>query len=498
MPASSPAKSWGRDGSVIRDVDFIVGSGFYGTAPEVVAEGGNAVIESVLPQIMRAMTASTVDAVSGRIEGATSGTEPAAALSFGGASTLSDALLANAHSLGDGTLDFSRLLANSSFTMTLNAADNGGSGLFGDLTLWGSGDYRSIAGGNPQSVDYDGSVVSANLGIDTRLGSDMLAGLAVSQARGTVDYTASNASGELTTSLTSVNPYVGWQMAGGMNLWAIAGYGTGEVELDDEAADPQSSDLTQSMVAAGVSGPLMSSDEMIAGGTTNLNLKGEVAFTSADVEGSGTLASTSLSASRQRLMLEGEHVQKLDTGATFTPSLELGVRNDGGDGETGTSIEAGGALRYADEASGLTVEGRVRTLLSHSGDYEETGVSGLVRIAPGGSGQGLALVVQPAWGQTGSGVNQLWENGVTAGVSPDNQARLNTEIGYGLGVAPGMGMVTPYAGLGFSGEGAQWWRMGARWQLVPAASVSVEGSLYDAANDDGPGHGLMLRGALRW
>ena len=465
----------------------------------MVAEGGNAVIESVLPQVMRAMTASTVDAVSGRIERANSDTAPAAELSFGGASTLSDALLANAHALGNGTLDFSRLLANSSFTMSLNAADNGGSGLFGDLTFWGSGDYRSIAGGNPQSVDYDGSVVSANLGIDTRLGADMLAGLALTQARGTVDYTASNAlSGELTTSLTSVNPYVGWQMAGGMNLWAMAGYGTGEVELDDEAAGAQSSDLTQSMVAAGVSGPLMSSDDLIAGGTMNLNLKGEVAFTSADIDGSGTLASTSLSASRQRLMLEGEHVQQLDTGATFTPSLELGVRNDGGDGETGTSIEAGGALRYADEASGLTVEGRVRTLLSHSGDYEETGVSGLVRIAPGSSGQGLALVVQPAWGQTGSGVDHLWENGVTAGVSPDNQARLNAEVGYGFGASHGLGVVTPYAGLGLAGEGAQWWRMGARWQVAANASMNVEGSLYDAANDGGPGHGLMLRGALRW
>ena len=485
------------DGS-IRPVSFVVGSGFYGTAPEAVVEGGNAVIEAVLPQVMRAMTASTVDAVSGRIERATSDTAPDAAFSFGGASTLSDALLANGHALGNGTLDFSRLLAGSSFTMTLNAAGNGGSGLFGDLTFWGSGDYRNIAGGNPQSVDYDGSVVSANLGIDTKLGADMLAGVAVSQARGTVDYTTSNASGELTTSLTSVNPYVGWQMAGGMNLWAVAGYGSGEVELDDGSAGAQSSDLTQRMVAAGVSGPLMSSDEMIAGGTTTLNLKGEVAFTSADVDGSGSIESTSLSASRQRLLLEGAHVQKLASGSTFTPSLELGVRNDGGDGETGTSIEAGGALRYADEASGLTVEGRVRTLLSHSGDYEETGVSGLVRLAPGGSGQGLALVVQPAWGQTGSGVNQLWENGVTAGVSPDNQARLNTEVGYGLGVAPGMGVVTPYAGLGLAGEGAQWWRMGARWQLAPAASVSVEGSLYEAANDDGPGHGLMLRGALRW
>ena len=385
-------------------IKFVVGSGFYGRAPEAVDAGGNAVIEAVLPQVMRAMTASTVDAVSGRIERATSDSAPDTALSFGGSTTLSDALLANGHALGNDTLDLSRLLANSSFTLPLNAAGNGGSGLFGNLTLWGSGDWRSLSGGNPRTLDYDGSVVSANLGIDTRLGSDMLAGVAVSQARGAVDYTASGASGELTTSLTSVNPYVGWQMAGGMNLWAMAGYGSGEVELDDEAAGTQASDLTQRMIAAGVSGPLVSSDEMIAGGTTNLNLKGEVAFTSADVDGFGTLESMSLSASRQRLMLEGEHVQQLDTGATFTPSLELGVRNDGGDGETGTGIEAGGALRYADEASGLTVEGRVRTLLSHSGDYEETGVSGLVRIAPGSSGQGSCA-------------------GRAAGVGPDRRRR---------------------------------------------------------------------------
>jgi len=289
-------------------------------------------------------------------------------------------------------------------------------------------------------------------------------------------------------------------MPGGMNLWGMAGFGSGEVEIDDGAADAQASDLTQQMVAAGVSGTLMSSDEMFEGGTTNLRLKGEAAFTTADVDGSGSLESMSLSASRQRLLLEGEHVQKLDSGATLTPSLELGVRNDGGDGETGTGIEAGGALRYSDAPSGLTVEGRVRTLLSHSGNYEETGVSGLVRIAPGASGQGLAFSVEPAWGQTASGVHQLWENGTTVVASPADQAvaRLNTEIGYGLGAPHGLGVVTPYAGFGLTGDGARSWRMGARWQLASAASVSVEGSLYEAAYDDGPEHGLMMRGALRW
>ena len=481
--------------------DFIINSGFYLNTPEVIAARQNSVVESVLPQVMRAMTASTVDAVSGRIEQAISDIPPAAELSFGGASTLSDAILANGHALDNGTFDLSRLLANSSFTMPLGAADKGSGGLFGNLTFWGSGDYRSISGGSPLSVNYDGSVVSANLGIDTRIGADMLAGVSLTQMSGTVDYTDSYAlTGELTTSLTSVSPYLGWQMPGGMNLWAVAGFGSGEVEIDDESADTQTSDLTQRMVAAGLSGTLMSSDEMIAGGTTNLRLKGEVAFTSADVDGSGSLESASLSASRQRLLLEGSHDQELDSGATFTPSLELGLRNDGGDGETGTGIEAGGALRYTDAESGLTVEGRVRTLLNHSGDYEETGVSGLVRIDPGASGQGLALSVEPAWGQTASGVQQLWENGVAAGASPADQARarLNTEVGYGLGAAYGLGLVTPYTGLGLADGGARSWRMGARWQLAADASLSVEGTLHEAANDNGPAHGLMLRGALRW
>ena len=481
--------------------DFIINSGFYLSSPDVIAARQNSAVESLLPQVMRAMTASTVDAVSGRIEQATSDTPPAAELSFGGASTLSDAILANGHALDSGTLDLSRLLANSSFTMPLSAASNGGGGLFGNLAFWGSGDYRSISGGSPHSVNYDGSVVSASLGIDTRIGADMLAGVSLAQMSGTVDYTDTHAlTGELTTSLTSANPYLGWQMPGGMNLWAVAGFGSGEVEIDDESADTQTSDLTQRMVAAGVNGTLMSSDQMIKGGNTNLWLKGEVAFTSADVDGSGSLESASLSASRQRLLLEGSHDQELASGATFTPSLELGLRNDGGDGETGTGIEAGGALRYADAESGLTVEGRVRTLLYHSGDYEETGVSGLVRIDPGASGQGLALSMEPAWGQTASGVQQLWENGVAVGASPADQAtaRLHAEIGYGLGAAHGLGLVTPYTGLELVDGRARLWRMGARWQLAPAASVSVEGTRHEGIRDGGPEHGLMLRGALRW
>ena len=78
------------------------------------------------------------------------------------------------------------------------------------------------------------------------------------------------------------------------------------------------------------------------------------------------------------------------------PRWRLGVRNDTGDGETGTGAEVVGALRHGNPASWLTFEGRVRTLVNHSSDAGETSVSGLLRIAPQASGHGLGLALSPS------------------------------------------------------------------------------------------------------
>ena len=481
-------------------VDFIIGSGIYLSSPGLVSASRNEVVESVLPQVMRAMTAGTVDAISGRVRQAASGAGPGDTASLGGASTLSGALMANRAALENGTFELERLLADSSFVLPLAAAGEGMGGLFEQPAFWGSGDHRSISGGSQGNVVYDGDVTSGTIGIDTRLGGNLLAGLSVGQAFGKVDYTDPNElAGTLTTTLTNLNPYVGWQMSGGVSLWATAGYGAGEVEIED-ANGTEASDLIQHMVAAGASGPLVSSDRLIEGGTTQLVLNGEAAFTKAEVEGSGTLRNMSLSASRQRLVLEGSHAHRLASGATLAPSIEIGMRNDAGDGETGNGIEAGGGLRYVDAASGLTIEGRARTLLVHSDEYEEWSVTGLARIDPGASGRGLSLSVRPAWGETSSGVQQLVETAAAGGAAPAYQAsgRLDTELGYGLGVAPGMGVMTPYAGLGLAVEGGQSWRAGTRWDIAPGGTVSLEGVWREAGGQFDTESSLMLRGALNW
>ena len=495
------ASSIQRGDGIVIPVNYIIGSGFYLSDPQVIAARHNNVVESVLPQVMRAMTAGTVDAVSGRIEQANSGAAaPARSFSFGGASTLSDVLLANGQALGNGAFDPGRLLAGSSFTLPLNAAGGAGSGPMESLTLWGSADYRNISGGNLQTVDYDGDVVSANVGVDTRLSANLLAGTSVAWARGMVDYMdPETVTGELTSTLTSINPYVGWRSEGGASLWATAGHGWGEVEIE-ESTGKQESDLTQQMVAAGASMSLMSSDRLFEGGATSLRLKGETAFTRADLDGAGTFESMKLYTSRQRVMFEGIHVQQLASGATVTPSLEFGMRYDGGDGETGRSLELGGGVRYIDPATGLTMEGRARVLLEHEGDYDEWGVSGMVALDPGVSGLGLALSVQPSWGYTASGVQQMWKTGETWGAAPIGRGagRVDARIAYGIGTTwGGAGVLTPYTDLSLSGAGDRYLSLGGRFDLGTWARMSLEG-VHRRPAFGKIDHGMMLRSDLSW
>ena len=221
-------------------------------------------------------------------------------------------------------------------------------------------------------------------------------------------------------------------------------------------------------------------------------------MTSDAVEG---LKSAEADASRLRLIVEGSRAFEVGEGSTLTPSVELGLRHDGGDAETGTGLEAGAGIRYA--GAGVTVEGAVRALVAHEASgYEEWGASGSVRIDPGASGRGLSLTLAPAWGNASSGTGRLWSAANADGLAPDDDfepgSRLEAELGYGFGAPAALGVLTPYAGLGLTDGGGRTSRLGARWQAAPAFTLGLEGTRREAAGDAAPEHALMLRGAARW
>ena len=202
---------------------------------------------------------------------------------------------------------------------------------------------------------------------------------------------------------------------------------------------------------------------------------------------------------RLRLTLEGERAFAIGEDATVTPSVEVGLRHDGGDAETGTGVEVGAGVSYV--TGPLTVEGQVRMLVAHEeSGYEEWGASGAIRVTPSPSGRGLMLSIAPEWGRTGSATDRLWSAPDTRALGTNSvfegNGRLAVEAGYGIGLGHGRGVLTPYAGLILGDAGSRTERTGARWQVNPNAVLALEGTRQ--SNDGREANNqLILRLALR-
>ena len=467
--------------------------------------------EEILPRVTQAMAASTVSAVAGRIEAVTSG---APITNVADRSFFYRLLKANERAIDRGSFDLRMLLDGRTFALPLHAGEDGmgGPGGLGGLAFWGSGDYTNLEGRPNSLVEWEGDIMTAHLGMDTRLSEKVLAGMSVSRSRGSFDFTdrtSTARSGGLTVNgtydsrMTGIHPYVNLSLSEDLGVWAKLGYGRGEVEIDDDQVnDPQSSDTEMTMVAVGATGRLYSDDGLIPGGKAALKLKGEGALSQVVLEGNGKRINPLTSdIQRLRMLLEGSYAREMASGAVVTPALEIGVRHDGGDGVTGTGLELGGSLRVFEPSHGVTVEGRGRILLAHEDEYEEWGVGGLVRVDPGADGRGLSVSLAPVYGDTASGTARLWDRGMADKEASDDNAaqmRLDSELGYGFDALGGRGVLTPYGGLSLAGEGAQSYRFGGRFGLGSALDLSLEGERREPADAGAVEHGVMLRMQVRW
>ncbi len=400
------------------------------------------------------------------------------------------------------------LLLGSSFRL----APGGGAGT--RWTAWGRA-AQARFDGDADGLALDGDVTTFTLGADAAW-SRWLAGVALAYSTGEGGYRDHAAqaddpdhpdrdAGTLESTLTSVHPYARYRAGERLTLWGMLGYGMGDLTLTmkgrNGAADTKTdTDTGFRMAAAGARGVLLSTKDT---GGFELAARTDAQFVRMTSDKADGLAATTAETSRLRLVLEGSHRIELAGGQTLTPTLEVGLRHDGGDAETGAGIEVGGGLRYADPALGLTVEAKARTLVAHADSgYREWGASGSVRIDPGASGRGLSLTLAPAWGAASGGADRLWSlrdaRQFAANDAFEPAGRLDAEAGYGFGAFGGRGLMTPYAGLALSETGARAWRTGVRWTLGPGVAFGVEGTRSEPANDDAPAHGLAFRATLRW
>ena len=400
------------------------------------------------------------------------------------------------------------LLTGSSFALTTGADGIGG----GLVSLWGRGALTRFDG-REGDLSLSGEVTGALLGADwTR--ERWTTGLMLSHARGEGSYRGAD-SGKVSSTVTGLYPYGRYAVTDRVTVWGAAGYGVGTLTLTPDGKSTYEADMDLMMAAAGLRGVVV---EAPAEGGPELAVKTDamgVRTSSEATEDSagGKLAAATADVTRLRLGLEGTwRGLEIGTG-TLVPRLELGVRHDGGDAETGFGLDLGGGLAWSDPGTGVRAEVSGRGLLTHeSAGFRERGIAGSFGWDPTpGSDRGPSLTLSQTMGLSAQGgADALLGRTTLAGLAANDNGdeferrRLELKLGYGLGAFGDRFTATPEIGFGMSESHRDYslaWRFVRDRRRGDTGSLefSLETRRRESANDDTPPeHTVGLRLTARF
>ena len=415
------------------------------------------------------------------------------------------------------SLHENELLANSSFAF---GSPIGNGGLF---SFWGRGAVSNFDG-REGDLTLDGQVTTWLLGTDWSWGQwpdggdarRSSAGLMLSRSSSDGSYAGpGRGAGDLAATLTGVFPWARHRFTERLEAWGAAGYGQGELEVTSKLSTGQdgttlTTDLNLWLAAAGLRGTLLD------GGNHGITLTGKsdvmaAGTSSGQVTGAdGNLAAAEATVTRLRLALEAQRPfsfgePEADSRAMLTPSLELGLRHDGGDAETGFGLDLGGGITLSHPARGLQAELRGRSLLTHAAEgFRDQGFSGSLswQQRPDSDLGAMLSLSQTMGGSSTGGADALLSRVNLEGLAANNDEgtglqhqRLELQLSYGFLALGDRFTLTPELGLGLYDSGRDY-RIG--WSLKSLAEDGSFAFSFDVTrreddnNGSAPEHGLEL------
>ena len=382
----------------------------------------------------------------------------------------------------------------------------------GDLTFCAGGDWRRMSDDGP--IEWDGELFSAHAGGNVRLNKEFVTGLELWWDKGRFDWTDRTGStpveGRWQLRLDGLHPYAMWLSPEGKRLWAMAVFGSGELDVDghhplvrsSDGAETgelryieQSADVTQTGVALGGELPLATNTETEG---VSFALRGDLWLGRFDIEGNGDLLKDlSVDTRGIRGFLERSRQRDLENGASLASSMRIGAQYD--DAAGGAGVEVGTDVAWRHPSGNLTASLRARVLTAGNG-LTEWGVGGDVRLASA-NGLGPQFSVSTSQGDTADGTDAMWKGGSEATARGADDARglsLDTEMGWGTRARGGLWKVTPFTGLSLSSEDARTLRTGVRLGFGEALSLGLEGQRHQGAGNVPVDRRLLLRLEFRW
>ena len=345
----------------------------------------------------------------------------------------------------------------------------------GRWSLWGAGELHSFKGKDASDAEdhsYSGSIKAGWLGVDYQFSNAWLAGLAVSFSSAESDYTYRSqdgtGAGKTETQLTTFYPYGSLQLTERLKLWGTTGIGFGDLRHQSNDDDSQQDgELKVHLAAIGFEQKLSS-----LAAWNLFSLAGDLAFVQSSTEWQdNALTDQSVSITRARLGVNSS----FPLSQTTTGYMNLRGRLDGGDLQMGAAEMVLG-LRYSTGRFSALLQGRQTSALD--GSYSESGLLGELRFSSQEDGTGLALQLQPSYGEYGEVGSQqasLWNDQQLDALTGWNEEAqqggamaLKSTMGYGFLLPAGNVLLTPFAevafiqgnrqqiGLGISMQGSSW------------------------------------------
>ena len=394
-------------------------------------------------------------------------------------------------------LGVENLLTNSSFALTRETRQGG------ILSFWSRGARSSFAG-REEALSLGGDVRTTMFGADYAKGP-LVTGLSLSNSRGLGEYAGVTA-GQVASAVTGLYPWLGYKLSDRVSVWGVTGYGKGALTLMPGEGAALTSGLSMAMAAAGTRGAL------VAGGASGFELafKADALWVGTSIDGvegpGGNLTATAAAVTRFRTGLEAARGYALAGRLSLRPSVEVGLRHDGGDAETGAGLDVGGGLVVSDTSTGLAVDLRVRMLVMHQADgFSERGMALSLSYNPTPSTPlGFTARVAPSWGgEATSGAEAMWGRETMAGMANGGLAsgnRLDGEVGYGLPVGSRF-VGTPRVGFSTSEYGRDY-RIGYGLGVLDRERLNLELGVDAHRREspmlDGTDNGFLGRATLGW
>ena len=401
---------------------------------------------TVLPDLLNAMASMPVAATVARMDNAFDGVNRPP-VTIGGVTGVKSIVL-HSGQLVNGDMEIDQALLED---IAVEFDVNPESGTIGRVKLWGHRNRDSLTGGS-ELPNWDGNVLTGQVGMDHRFDRSVLTGLSVYSSEALANIENSERGDDLLYQVrtSGIQPYFGWRSEDrDTRLLVNAGYGTGAVRIENSKQAVAVSANRQFLIDIGIEHRILAHGDQESGNNFDVFVRGNVNRAEMFVDDrSGLLGGSKYEEGGLGVAIEADHSWRFADGVSISPSLMVGVAGKIGHG---FGAEFGSGIEFA-EANTLTFDGSGRAVVMPGLNHKVLSFEASFNYDRNSDELGLTMEVEPSW-QVGSfsGVDTIRDWDVVGNIDSPwlnrDGAKFESVMGYGFSLWNGSGVLKPFGGL---------------------------------------------------